>query len=315
MAEFYRIKGWAKYQHYKDRNPPWIKLHRELLTSLTWALADDASRVLAIACMLLAAATDNNIPADPAYIRRVAYLNSNPDFSVLIRLEFLELVDDKGKVIITAITPLADASKLQAHARPEAETEKESEKRSTKPSARKARGAEVNNSQVARAAADTRHSRLRQMLDGWFKEWAGVECPWDGAEGRQLSALLSAWPGGSDADFFRCLEHIEKSDCIAPGTRPSKWLNDLLKFIKGPLDKFWKPIGAGNGSGNSKGDRRAADISKTTREVFGGSGIVHGNDPACLPVKAAGAGVGIVAGNAQGLLVSGVQPGDDPLDK
>ena len=30
----YRVKEWDTYQHYKDRNPPWIKLHFALLTSL-----------------------------------------------------------------------------------------------------------------------------------------------------------------------------------------------------------------------------------------------------------------------------------------
>ena len=26
-----RIKNWAQFQHFKDRSPPWIKLHREFL--------------------------------------------------------------------------------------------------------------------------------------------------------------------------------------------------------------------------------------------------------------------------------------------
>lgn len=123
MGQFIRIKGWAKYQHYKKRNPPWIKLHREILTSLTWTMADDASRVLAIAIMLLAAANNNKIPYDGAYIKRVSYLNSDPDIDALVRLDFIEIIDDNSEIMVTASTPLADASKMQAHARPEAETE------------------------------------------------------------------------------------------------------------------------------------------------------------------------------------------------
>lgn len=92
----YRIKEWEKYQHYKDRCPPWIKLHKSLLTSKTWVMLDDASRVLAVACMMLAADTDNKIPIDPAYMRRVAYLNSDPDFGPLLETEFLELVKEKN---------------------------------------------------------------------------------------------------------------------------------------------------------------------------------------------------------------------------
>jgi hypothetical protein len=113
----YRIKEWATYQHYRDRNPPWIKLHFELLTSRTWVSLDDASRVLAVASMLLASRTDGVIDASEgglAYLQRVAYLNSPPDLKPLIDSGFL--------------VPLADASTMLADARPETETETEVEK-------------------------------------------------------------------------------------------------------------------------------------------------------------------------------------------
>lgn len=106
------VKNWSKYQHYRDRNPPWIKLHKELLTSETWVNGDDASRALAVAIMLLAAATDNRIKADPAYIQRVAYLNSTPNLQPLIDSDFIEIIDEMNS-----------ASTLLADARPERETE------------------------------------------------------------------------------------------------------------------------------------------------------------------------------------------------
>jgi hypothetical protein len=115
------VRNWTQYQHYKDRNPPWIKLHRELLTSHTWVAADDASRVLAISIMMLAAATGNKIPADPAYIQRVAYLNKVPDFTFLINCQFIDISEELNG----ASSTLADASKFQASARPERETEGE----------------------------------------------------------------------------------------------------------------------------------------------------------------------------------------------
>src|SRR5215467_3046498 len=123
---FIRVVNWGKFQHYKDRNPPWVKLHRELLTSQTWVSLDDAGRVLAIACMLLAAATDNKIPADPSYIRRVAYLNQLPDLSVLLATGFVEFIDGSA-----ASTVLANGTALHTNARPEAETEEETENRRT----------------------------------------------------------------------------------------------------------------------------------------------------------------------------------------
>ena len=107
----YRVKNWATFQHYRDRNPPWIKLHFSMLSSQDWVTLDDKSRVLAIACMLIASRNEGKIPDDPAYIKRVAYLNTTPDFKSLIQCGFLE-VDSESK------HPLADAI-------PEKETEAE----------------------------------------------------------------------------------------------------------------------------------------------------------------------------------------------
>lgn len=90
-----RIRNWASFQHYKDRAPPWIKLHFKILHSRDWVCASDAERVLAIACMLIASqddANDGTFEADPDYFRRIAYLNSEPDFKSLIKRGFLELL-------------------------------------------------------------------------------------------------------------------------------------------------------------------------------------------------------------------------------
>ena len=95
---YYRIVEWSRYQHYKDRDPPWIKLHRDLLTSQTWVMLADAGRALAVACMLVAAGTENRIPADPNYLKRRAYLNKDPDFASLVEVGFLELVNETNDV-------------------------------------------------------------------------------------------------------------------------------------------------------------------------------------------------------------------------
>ena len=123
MTTYLRIVNWGSYQHYKRRSPPWIKLHRDLLTSRTWVSLDDASRVLAIASMLLAAEHDNEIPADPAYIQRRAYLHGRPDFAPLIAVGFLEVVEKTEG----ASKVLAHASNMHTNATPETEVETETE--------------------------------------------------------------------------------------------------------------------------------------------------------------------------------------------
>ena len=121
----YRIRNWDTYQHYKDRNPAWVKLHWSILTSRDWVSLDDASRVLAVASMLLASRNEDErgvVPNDPAYIQRVAFLNSPPNFAPLVKCGFLipdgisesreeEEKEDRGRERVRAASvPLADAS-------------------------------------------------------------------------------------------------------------------------------------------------------------------------------------------------------------
>ena len=106
----YRVKNWRQFQHYRDRNPPWIKLHFSILSSADWVLLDDASRVLAVTCMLIASRNEGVIPNNPAYLKRVAYLK-NVDFKPLISCGFLE--------------PASSCKQEQAEFRPETETETE----------------------------------------------------------------------------------------------------------------------------------------------------------------------------------------------
>ena len=47
-------KNWDKFQHYKDRNPPWIKLHRDLLIDKEFMRLPIASKALAPLLWLLA---------------------------------------------------------------------------------------------------------------------------------------------------------------------------------------------------------------------------------------------------------------------
>ena len=102
-----RVKNWSKYQHYKDRCPPWIKLHFTTLSSRDWVMLNDSERVLAIACMLLASQSElpnGEFLADPDYFKRVAYLNKKPDFNSLINSGFLEVASECKQVLAKATT-------------------------------------------------------------------------------------------------------------------------------------------------------------------------------------------------------------------
>jgi hypothetical protein len=47
-------KSWGSFQHYKDREPSWIKLHKSLLTNYEWVCLPVASKALAPMLWLLA---------------------------------------------------------------------------------------------------------------------------------------------------------------------------------------------------------------------------------------------------------------------
>lgn len=57
MAMILRVKDWARFQHYKHRRPPWIRLHRALLDDVTWHRLPLASKALAPMLWLLASET------------------------------------------------------------------------------------------------------------------------------------------------------------------------------------------------------------------------------------------------------------------
>lgn len=300
--KFYiRVRGWDKYQHYKDRNPPWIKLHQELLTSLTWTLADDASRVLMVAIMLLASRTENKVPANPDYLKRVAYLHQAPDLSQLVHLEFIEIIDDSGQVV-------TDASKALASARPETEEETETYKpEKQKPSRAKAR-------------AELTDVRYKDFIEDWHKYFEhtnpGSTFKPGEADFAIFKQFLREHPEVDRERFRKCLNHRAKSPISH--TKPARyWMLRILEFEQGPLDKFWEPIKQGNGNGHSvnKADQRITDVHESSNRVFESDPAVSGNTANRLQNQNPGRGIAPVAGHTERLLVSGVRPGNAAPDK
>ena len=121
-------KNWDKFQHYKDRCPPWIKLHRDLLNDKEFMRLPLASKALAPLLWLLASESkDGCFQADSDELEfRLRIASKDID-------EGLKPLIDKGFFVI-ASGVLADS--LQ-DAIPERETEREgeTEERQKKPRA------------------------------------------------------------------------------------------------------------------------------------------------------------------------------------
>ena len=66
--DYLRVKNWEQFQHYKDRLPPWIKLHRELLTDYDFCHLPDETKGHLLMTWLLASQMDGRVPDDPVWI-------------------------------------------------------------------------------------------------------------------------------------------------------------------------------------------------------------------------------------------------------
>ena len=111
-------KSWKSFQHYKDRNPPWVKLHKTLLDDRDFSRLPIASKALAPMLWLLASESKDGIfdgsIEEIAFRLRWSEKDVNAGLKPLI---------DKGLFSI-ASGVLADCYQ---DARPETETETEGE--------------------------------------------------------------------------------------------------------------------------------------------------------------------------------------------
>lgn len=114
-SRFFRVVGWDEYQHYKDRNPPWIKLHQKLLDNYAYTCLQDASKAHLLGIFLLAARHNNRVPADPVYIGKRISASATVDLQVLVDGGFIEMEEPV----------VQDASTVLAKCSPETETETE----------------------------------------------------------------------------------------------------------------------------------------------------------------------------------------------
>jgi hypothetical protein len=121
----HRIKDWKKFQHYKKRRPPWIRLYRELLDDVDFDELDPCD-VRPLIKLWLMASEDESLEGILPDVRKVAHR---------LRISTLELLNLYGRLAHW----VQDDSKLLAScpqgATPESETDQIREETKTKESA------------------------------------------------------------------------------------------------------------------------------------------------------------------------------------
>lgn len=101
----YRIKGWKKFQHFKDRRPPWIKLHRDILDDFAInQLSGDAFKFLVQ--LWLIASEDPQVTGTLPACEEIAYrlrLNKTKCFDLLKQVDIF-LISEQHHDDITLIS-------------------------------------------------------------------------------------------------------------------------------------------------------------------------------------------------------------------
>lgn len=149
---YLQVKNWEQFQHYKERNPPWIKLHRDLLRNYDFICLQDASKLHLMLIWLLASQLDNKIPADENYIKTQIGVNTKINFKELI---------DKGFLV--------DASNTLAGRKQSAIPETEAYSKETE--------AEIESAREPRKKSISRKTRLPEdwILPQEWGEWAETQ--------------------------------------------------------------------------------------------------------------------------------------------
>lgn len=123
--KFLRVVNLEKYQHYKERRPPWVKLHRTVFSDYAFSRLQDASKSHLMLIWLLASEYENKLPHDAEWLGRKIDANAPVNIDELVSAGFLEAYDDDSILLAPRVQ---DESKRGSTENREQSTEKGSAK-------------------------------------------------------------------------------------------------------------------------------------------------------------------------------------------
>lgn len=136
------VRNFWRHQHYRDRNPPWIKLYGDLLVDEEVRDLTPTTRLTAILLLLVAARRGNRIPNRPSWLaEEIGLAPGAVKRAISDLLDVRYLVTDEAEVVPRdasepASTPASKSA--SEHARPHARTRADAQGRT------RARGRDVS---------------------------------------------------------------------------------------------------------------------------------------------------------------------------
>jgi hypothetical protein len=204
-------KNWAVFQHYKDRCPPWIKLHRDLLNNRAYICLPIASKALAPMLWLLASESKDGV-FDGSLDELVFRLHITPkEYQDGVK----PLIDNDFFILVSGV--LAER-KHNAIPETEGETETETKKKATSvappegvsdsvwqefKSLRKAKKAPITQraidkiSEEANLAGWTLEKALEECI---VRGWQAFKAEWVAKKGNPADNIRLTVPASNDPD-------------------------------------------------------------------------------------------------------------------
>jgi len=221
------IHNWDKWQSYRrDRGqPPWIKVHREIMRKVEWVGMTDAQRGQLVAIWLLAADRDGVIPASPEIIQKLCFLDSPPDMQFFIDQGF---IDDDDNVASGWRQGGVEATN-QNRDRDRIETEAEERK---------------NAASAPQSGKPDRSDEIRNVFEYWQQVHEHPKAKLDDKRKRNIRARLK--DGYTVSDLQAAIDGCRKSphhmgatngakyDDIELICRDAKHVDQFLKLAQGP---------------------------------------------------------------------------------
>ena len=90
------IRKWTEHQHYKDRDPAWIKVYNRLLEDYDFLALSEVAQAHLLKLWLLASRTDNRIPYDLSYITARTGARTAIDIDDFIVHGWLQFCDENA---------------------------------------------------------------------------------------------------------------------------------------------------------------------------------------------------------------------------
>lgn len=122
-----KIKNWSKFQHFKDRKPPWVKLYRDLLDDIEWHELDAEAAKVLVMLWLIASESDGFLPSSKELSFRLRIPVKSVNACVSKLSHWLEQDDINVISDISAISERYQGNLLETETETETEGEKETE--------------------------------------------------------------------------------------------------------------------------------------------------------------------------------------------